>query len=82
MNEDSERKENSFDNLVLSITQDDSAVEKEDTEEMKAEAGMYSLKKQLYGLSIKKAVFALDGDLSRKTKKLILDRQRVLRLYK
>lgn len=68
--------------MVHSITQDDSAVKKEDTMETETEASMYSLKKQLYGLANTKAVFARDGVLSRETEKLYLDCKRVSRLEK
>lgn len=80
LNKDFVRVEISFGNLVLSITKYDFAVEKDDAEETEAEAGMYSVKEQLYSLAVTKAVFARDDFKSRKSKKLILDHQRALRL--
>lgn len=80
MNEDSVREEISFDNLIFPTTRNDSAVEKDHTEKAEAEADMHSLKEQLCGLAVVKAVFAHDVVLSREREKLILDRQRALRL--
>lgn len=66
-NENLVREDTFFNNLVFFISQDYSAVEKVDTKKTESEACMYSVKKQLYALSITKVDFACDGVLSRET---------------